>query len=145
MPVARNDGIGRKLGEWLEREPALVQERVRHRQPRLVDDTIAVEKEIEVDRPRAVPLAATDTPERALDVEEDLSNSRGSSSVSTATTPFRNEGCSTGPHGSVSRRLESPTTSNASDSPRSSTARRIVASRSPRFAPTPTYARMPRP
>ena len=44
----------------------LVQPRVRHDQPRLVDDPVVVEQQVEVDRPRRVPHAPL-APHRPLD------------------------------------------------------------------------------
>ena len=90
--VARHDGVGRELGERLEREAPLVQARMRHRQPRLVDDPVAVEEQVEVDRPRAPALGRSRTPAelRARRRAGPRAASRGASAVSSATAPFRN-------------------------------------------------------
>ena len=64
------------------------------------------------------------------------------SSVSTAAAPFRKRGWSRKPTGSVSRSVETATTSIPSCSPRRSSARAIVSARSPRLAPMPMYARI---
>ena len=94
---------GVELRERLEREGALVETRMGHGEPRLVDDGVAVEQQVEVDRPRPPALAARSRPSRA--------RRRGAPRAARAAPgpsrprppPFRNGGCSTGPHGSVSR------------------------------------------
>ena len=68
------------------------------------------------------------------------SSTRGGKSVASATAAFRKRGWSVYPTGSVSRKVDTATTSMPGSSSRSSTARRSVPSRSPRFAPMPTYA-----
>src|SRR5581483_2364011 len=69
------------------------------------------------------------------------SSSRGVSSVSTAAAPFRNSGWSRYPTGTVFLSFDTATTDTSGVSPRRSSARPSVASRSPMFAPSPTYAR----
>src|SRR5262249_40166648 len=54
------------LDERYQRERAVQQLGVRHGEPRLVDDPIAREQQVEVDRARTPALAA-DAPERALE------------------------------------------------------------------------------
>ena len=82
----------RELRQRLERESALVQTRVRHRQARLGRRLVAVEEQIEVDRPRAVASAvARHAAERALDLEqrvEELLRARARSRAAAA--PLRN-------------------------------------------------------
>ena len=111
---------------------------MRHRETRLVDDRVAVEEQVEVDRARAVALAATRSrPSRRSTSSRSSSSARGSSSVSSATAPFRNAGCSTGPHGlGLAQATRRRRRRHPAHAPSSSTARRIVASRSPRFAPS---------
>ena len=53
-PVTRHDELRVELGERLERERALVQARMRERQPRLVDRDALHQQQVEVDRPRPV-------------------------------------------------------------------------------------------
>ena len=85
-----------ELEQRLEHEAPLAQARVRNREPRLVDRLVAVEQEVEIDRPRArsassrAGLAA----ELVLDLEQPSRSPRGGSSVSTSTTPFRKRGWS---------------------------------------------------
>ena len=52
---------------WLEHEEALVEPRVGDGQPWLLDCLGAVEEQVEVDRPRAVPGASPDAPQALLD------------------------------------------------------------------------------
>ena len=61
---------GVELGERLEREAALVQPRVRNPKPRLANRLVAVQEQVEVDRPRAEARAVAHPAESALDVEE---------------------------------------------------------------------------
>jgi hypothetical protein len=68
--LTRHDQPRSELVQGLEGKRALVQARMRHDQPRLVDDGVAVHQEVEVDRPR--PEAFLPHPaESALDVEQD--------------------------------------------------------------------------
>ena len=68
--VAGDDEVGVELGERLESEGTLVQPRVRDRQPRLVDDDVVYQEEVEVDRPRAVPRPEARATELPLHLEE---------------------------------------------------------------------------
>src|SRR5436309_670681 len=87
---------------------------MRHTQPRLVDDSIAVEEQIEVDRPRTPPDAGiTVSTQIALDREQVPEQ------VSRSEETRR-------------RRVRSSLSC--------ATARRIVGSRSPKLAPRPIYA-----
>ncbi len=61
---------GSSSAKRLEHESALVQTRVRDREARLVDDLVAVEEQVEIDRPRAVAWAVAGPAERALDLEQ---------------------------------------------------------------------------
>ena len=97
-----------ELGERLEREAALVEAGCGTSGPARRSSP-PVEEEVEVDRAR--PDAGT--PSRVRPSERSISSrtsssSRGASSVSTATAPFRNRGWSTTPSGSVSRSPRSP-------------------------------------
>src|SRR6516165_3574260 len=53
-PRNRIDEIGRDLQERLKYEPALAKPRMRHDEPRFVDDGIAEQNQIEIERPRSV-------------------------------------------------------------------------------------------
>ena len=59
--------VGVELGERLEREPPLVQPRMRHVQTGSVDRLVAVEEEVEVDRARAEARARPLPTEGLLD------------------------------------------------------------------------------
>jgi hypothetical protein len=59
-----------QLVQRFEDEQPFVEPRVRDDQPRLVDDLVAVEQEVEVDRPRPPPWAEPEAPEGALDLEQ---------------------------------------------------------------------------
>ena len=106
---------------------------MRDGQARLVDRLVAVEQQVEVDRPRPPALAAL-AAELALDREQpveqlarrELGLERGG-----AVQEARLVG---EPTGSVSRSAETATTPGQS----ARRAARIVASRSPRLAPRPT-------
>ena len=88
-------GVGSELGERLEHEQPLVQERVRHGQAGLVDRDVAVERAGR-GRSSAAPSAARRARGRACRSTSSSrsSSARGSSSVSTSATAFRNCGCS---------------------------------------------------
>ena len=66
----RRDGI--ELGERLEHEAPLCQPRVRDAEARFVHDLVAVEQEVQVDRPRPVALAGTDTSKLLLHGQQAL-------------------------------------------------------------------------
>ena len=93
-PAAGDDQAGIELGERLQDERPLVEPRMRDGQPgssRLV----AVQEQVEVDRPRpeARPLAGP--PERALDREQGVEErARARASVSRAAAPLRKRGWS---------------------------------------------------
>ena len=70
-PAPRDDKLGVEVCKRLEREAALVEPWVGQRQPRLVADEVAVDEEVEVERPR--PEADLRRPVAAqivLDLEE---------------------------------------------------------------------------
>src|SRR4051794_28705909 len=69
-------------------------------------------------------------------------SSGASSVVSRAAAPLRKGGWSRYPTGSVSRSIETAATWTPGTASSSASAARIVASRSPRFAPSATYARV---
>lgn len=71
-PPARERELAVELDERLEREAALGEPWVRHRQPGLVHGLLPVEQEVEVDRPGAEARAGPLAPEGALDGEEPL-------------------------------------------------------------------------
>ena len=111
---------------------------MREHETRLVDRQVPAEEQIEVDRPRAPPLAVASTAEPALDVEEEVEQRSRREVRLERERAVQVRGLLDEPQGSVSRSEETPTTTTSGDEPTSSTARRIVASRSPRFAPRPT-------
>src|SRR5689334_5837956 len=67
-----HDDVRVELDERLEDEAALVQARMRHREPRLVDRLVAVQEQVEVDRPRPVARPVARASELALDLEQAL-------------------------------------------------------------------------
>ena len=72
VAVCREDEIGRELGQRLERKAPLRDAWMRHGQARLVQYDLAVDEQVEVDRPRAPPFAGAIATERLLDREEDI-------------------------------------------------------------------------
>ncbi len=72
-PPVRKRQVPVELGERLEDEPPLVHPRVRHLEAGLRDRLVAVEEQIEVDRPRSEPRAgAAVAAQLALDAEGNL-------------------------------------------------------------------------
>ncbi len=68
-PAPRNDRARCELGKRLQHEAALVQPGMRDRKPGLVDHEVAVEEQVEVDRPRPPSfLVVANTAEAPLDV-----------------------------------------------------------------------------
>ena len=115
---------------------------MRDGEPRLVDLLVPVEEQIEVERARAVLAGDADAAEALLGREKPVEELARDSVVSSSAAPLRKSGCGPTPTGSVSRSVETATTSMPSSSASASRAARIVASRSPRFAPRPMYARV---
>ena len=77
-PAARHEGVRRQLGERLEREPALVETRMRHVETWLVQHEVTVEQQVEIDRARAPAfLVVAGAAEPALDVEQDVEQLAG--------------------------------------------------------------------
>jgi hypothetical protein len=75
---------------------------MRNLQSRLADSDVAEEQNVQIQRSRPIgesrrPVA----PKLLLDPSSLSSSSRGSNSVSSATTAFTNRGCSANPTGSV--------------------------------------------
>src|SRR5436190_2078520 len=70
VPPPRHDEARSKLVERLEDEAPLVEKRVRDGEPGLVDHLVAVEEEVEVERPRAVLAGDPDAAEALLDGEQ---------------------------------------------------------------------------
>src|ERR1043166_3034635 len=72
-PPARDDEIRGDLGQWGEDEPSLVQARVRNRAAGLADHAIAVQEQVEVERPGPPSLLPnTGTPAGAFNREQGL-------------------------------------------------------------------------
>ena len=69
-PAPGNDRLGIELDEGLERETALVEARMRNVEARLVDDLVAVQEEVEVERPRAPAGAVANAAELDLTSQE---------------------------------------------------------------------------
>ena len=77
----RVDDVRRDLRERLEHEPPLVHERVGDLQVGRVDHLVAVQDQVQVDRPRLPPRAAL-AAEATLDLEQPRSSACGRSVVS---------------------------------------------------------------
>ena len=112
---------------------------MRHVEARLVDDLFPVHEQVEVDV-RGPHRSSADSPERALDLQQQLENRARLRIVSIATAPFRNGGWSTTPTGPSrgardADHLDAVGVREELDRP----AQRLL--RGPRFAPIPTYAR----
>ena len=139
--LPREDEIGRELGQRLERKAPLREAWMRHGQARLVQYDLTVDEQVEVDRPRPPPLAGAIATERLLYREENIEQrpwlEAGLELDDTVQVPRLLDL----PPRSVSRSRETAATSMPGSAPSRSIARPIVASLSPRFAPTPTYAR----
>ena len=114
------------------------QPRVRHGQAGLVDDAVAVDEQVEVDRARAEPRPCSGRGRARARLRGagrgvarlELGLDRGGT--------VQEAGRSVYPTGSVSRKVDTCNDLDFTPASRSSTARRRVASRSPRFAPSPT-------
>ena len=111
---------------------------MRKREPGLVDDPVPVEEQVEVDRTRPPARSRPDAAQTLLDLEEELEERPRPDLRLELDRAVQVGRLLDGPHGSVSRSVETATTSTPSASPRSVDARRIESSRSPRFAPSPT-------
>ena len=68
--MAGDDEIRVELGQRLESESPLVEPRMRDGEPRLVERLVAVEEQVEVDRPRPEARTLADPPEGAFDGQE---------------------------------------------------------------------------
>ena len=77
VPPPRHDEARSKLVERLEDEAPLVEKRVRDGEPGLVDHLVAVEEEVEVERPRAVLAGDPDAAEALLDGEQAVEELKG--------------------------------------------------------------------
>ena len=73
------DGIPGDLREWDQHEGSLVHSRMRDDQVRFVDDAVAIEKQIEVERARRVWFGP-DSAELPLDAKEQLKEVFGGTS-----------------------------------------------------------------
>ena len=120
LDQGRRDGD--RAGERLEHEAPLCQPRVRDAEARFVHDLVAVEQEVQVDRPRPVAPAGTDTSKLLLHGQQALQEriERGRSPRIAA---LRKRGWSTTPTGSVSR-IEETASTRARDRRRGARARR---------------------
>src|SRR6185312_7518275 len=79
-PAPRDDEARSELGERLEDEAPLVQAGVRNGEPGLLDLLVAVEQEIEIERPRAARAGDAHATEAPLDREqpvEELTRGKG--------------------------------------------------------------------
>src|SRR4029077_10946871 len=68
--TARNDEARSQLSERVEDEPALVHTRVRDGEARLVDRLVAVDKKVEIERPRPELAGDANPAEALLDGEQ---------------------------------------------------------------------------
>ena len=88
----RIDPVRGDLGERLEDEPALPEARVRHDEPGLVDDRVAIQNQVEIERARRPGVRPTRgrsaAPSRATDPEA----ARAESVVVPVSAPLRNSG-----------------------------------------------------
>ena len=69
-PAVGKDQLGIELRERLEDEASFREPRMRHLEAGLVDDLVAVEEKVEVDRARAEARARSHPAERPFDLEE---------------------------------------------------------------------------
>ena len=120
-----------ELGEGLEDERAARQARVRDLEPGS-STLVAVEEQVEIDRPRSPARAVALAAEAPLDRRAAGRGARAASAPSRARRR-RSESAA----GRVAPRLGLEESATAGRAPISSAARRIVASRSPRFGAEP--------
>ena len=91
MPSGRRQR-GVELDQRLEREAALGEARMRHREARLVDDLVAGEQDVEIARARAVAHGAH-APELPLDAQQAVEQlAQRAAAVSTRAAAFTNGG-----------------------------------------------------
>jgi hypothetical protein len=90
---ARDDEAGIEFRKRLQDEAPLVQPGMRDLEGVLVDRLIAVEQQVEIDRARSVAGAlAPDAAEVALDLQQEVSSSRGDRVVARLAAALRKRG-----------------------------------------------------
>ena len=103
FPCHRIAQLGRDLRERLQHETPLAEPRMRHDQSRLVNDLLAKQDQIQIERPRRVRIRALPPP-LALDREQGVQQRPRRQRVSPTATAFRYSGCGpTTPAGTVSQ------------------------------------------